>query len=63
MRAVVHDRCRPPEVVRLEEVDRPVPKAVGVAVTRFRVGDEVFGIRAGANAEYVCVREHRVLDH
>lgn len=114
MSAVVHDRYGPPEVLRLEEVERPVPKddevlvsvhassvtrsdtglrgseywfaraftglrrpkqriagmelagvvdAVGAAVTRFRVGDEVFGIRSGANAEYVCVREHGVLAH
>ncbi len=114
MRAVVHDRYGPPEILRLEEVDRPVPKddevlvsvcassvtrsdtglrgseywyaraitglrrpkqriagmelagvveAVGGAVTQFRVGDEVFGIRSGANAEYVCLREHGVLAH
>lgn len=114
MRAVVHDRYGPPEVLRLEEVDRPVPKddevlvgvhassvtrsdtglrgseywfaraftglrrpkqriagmelagvveAIGAAVTRFRVGDEVFGMRSGANADYVCVREHGVLAH
>jgi NADPH:quinone reductase-like Zn-dependent oxidoreductase len=30
---------------------------VGTAVTEFRVGDEVFGIQGGANAEYVVVRE------
>ncbi len=114
VRAVVHDRYGPPEVLRIAEVDRPVPKddealvrvyassvtrsdtglrgseywfaravtglrrpkqriagmelagvveAVGAAVTRYRVGDEVFGIRSGANAEYVCVREHGVLAH
>jgi NADPH:quinone reductase-like Zn-dependent oxidoreductase len=114
MRAVVHDRYGPPEVLRLEEVERPVPEddevlvkvhattvtrsdtglrganyffaraftgllrpkrkiagmelagvveAVGAAVTEFEVGDEVFGIRGGANAEYVCVRERGVLAH
>ena len=31
--------------------------AVGAAVTEFEVGDEVFGLRAGAHAEYVCVPE------
>jgi NADPH:quinone reductase-like Zn-dependent oxidoreductase len=112
MRAVVHDRYGPPEVLHIEDVERPVPaddevlvrvhastvtrsdtglrsaeywfaraitgvrrprqriagmefagvvEAVGAAVAGFRVGDEVFGIRAGANAEYVCVREHRAL--
>src|ERR1700704_3577219 len=96
MRAVVYDRYGPPEVLHLEEVDRPEPKddevlvkihattvnrsdcgwrgaepffiryftglrrpkqrilgselageveAVGAAVTKFEVGDEVFGLR------------------
>jgi len=114
MRAVVHHRYGPPEVLRIEEVERPVPKddevlvrvhattvtrtdcglrsaeywftrvftgllrpkrkiagmelagvveAVGAAVSEFEVGDEVFGVRVGANAEYVCVREQGVLAH
>src|SRR6186997_3068085 len=102
MRAVVHDRYGPPEVLRVAEVDRPVPNEeevlvdvyastvtrgdtmgvrsveyrftrlftgirrprrtihgtefagrvedVGAAVTDFRLGDEVFGTKAGANA-------------
>src|SRR5687767_9109596 len=33
----------------------------GAAVTEFRVGDEVFGAEAGANAEYVTVRESGVI--
>jgi NADPH:quinone reductase-like Zn-dependent oxidoreductase len=109
MRAVVHDRYGPPEVLRVADVERPVPKddevlvrvyastvtrsdamgvrsveyrftrvftgirrprltsngtefagrveEVGAAVTELRVGDEVFGAKAGANAEYVAVRE------
>jgi NADPH:quinone reductase-like Zn-dependent oxidoreductase len=109
MRAVVHDRYGPPEVLRVEDVERPMPKedevlvkvdastvtrsdamgvrgaeyrftrvftgirrprrtgagmefagrveGVGSAVTEFQVGDEVFGIKGGANAEYVAVRE------
>jgi NADPH:quinone reductase-like Zn-dependent oxidoreductase len=32
-------------------------EAVGGNVTEFKPGDEVFGVRAGALAEYVCVRE------
>jgi len=40
-----------------------VIEAVGAAVTEFEVGDEVFGIRGGANAEYICVREAGVLAH
>ena len=112
MRAVVYDRYGPPDVLRLEEVERPVPQddevlirvhattvtrtdcglrsaeyfisryytgirrpkqripgiefagvvdAVGAAVTAFQVGDEVFGVRTGAHAEYVCVREQGAL--
>ena len=114
MRAVVHDRYGPPEVLRLEDVAPPVPKenevlvkvrastvtrsdcgyrgadpffsrvftglrapkrrivgtelageveAVGAAVTEFAVGDRVFGLRSGANAELVCVREQGALAH
>jgi NADPH:quinone reductase-like Zn-dependent oxidoreductase len=113
MRAVVHDRYGPPEVLRVAEVERPVPKEdevlvsvrastvtrgnamgvrsaeyrftrlftgirrprrttcgsefagrveeVGTAVTELRVGDEVFGFKGGANAEYVAVRERGVI--
>ena len=34
---------------------------VGAGVTEFRVSDEVFGIKGGANAEYVAVRESGVI--
>ncbi len=112
MRAVVHDTYGPAEVLRIEDVERPVPKenevlvkvhattvtrsdcgfraadpffsraftglrrpkqriggmelagiveAIGSDVTEFAVGDEVFGLRSGANAEYVCVREQGAL--
>ena len=114
MRAVVHDTYGPPDVLRLEEVERPVPKedevlvrvrattvnrtdtgfrsaeyfvsrfftgllrpkrrilgselageveAVGAAVSEFAVGDRVFGVRAGANAEFVCARERGAIAH
>src|SRR5215831_17840178 len=33
-------------------------EAVGAAVKQFRPGDEVFGIRRGAFAEYVCASEN-----
>ncbi len=113
MRAVIHDRYGPPEVLRVADVERPVPQddevlvrvhastvtrgeamgvrgveyrftrlftgirrprrtssgsefagdvvAVGAAVTEFAVGDEVFGARGGANAEYVAVPESGVI--
>ena len=114
MKAVVRERYGPPEVLRIEEVERPVPKddellvriratsvtrtdlhmcaakpfiwrfmlglrrpkskvlglefageveAVGSAITKFRVGDRVFGLRNGAHAEYVCVGEERLVAH
>ena len=114
MKAVVRERYGPPEVLRIEEVERPVPKddellvriratsvtrtdlhmcaakpffwrfmlglrrpkskvlglefageveAVGSAITEFRVGDRVFGLRNGAHAEYVCVGEERLVAH
>jgi NADPH:quinone reductase-like Zn-dependent oxidoreductase len=37
-----------------------VVEAVGRNVTQFKPGDEVFGAKSGAVAEYVCVREDRV---
>ena len=33
-------------------------EAVGRNVTEFKPGDEVFGVRAGALAEYICVRSN-----
>jgi NADPH:quinone reductase-like Zn-dependent oxidoreductase len=116
MRAVIFDRYGPPDVLRLEDVERPIPKedevlvrihattvnrtdtgfrsaeyfvsrfvtgllrprankrilgtefageveAVGAAVTEFKVGDRVFGVRSGAHAEFICVRESGVLAH
>jgi NADPH:quinone reductase-like Zn-dependent oxidoreductase len=113
MRAVIHDRYGPPEMLRVAELERPVPKddevlvrvhastvtrgdtmgvrsveyrftrvftgirrprrtslgtefagrveAVGAAVREFRAGDDVFGVKDGANAEYVTVCQSVVI--
>src|SRR5580765_7114464 len=113
MRAVVHDRYGPPDVLRVDEVVQPVPnddevlvrviastvtrgdamrvrsadyrftrlvtgvrrprrtslgtefagrvEAIGASVTELHVGDDVFGVEAGANAEYVTVAESGVI--
>ena len=38
-------------------------QAVGSAVSEFERGDHVFGVRSGAHAELVCVREGGALGH
>ncbi|HRQ66506.1 MAG TPA: NAD(P)-dependent alcohol dehydrogenase [Xanthomonadaceae bacterium] len=38
-----------------------VVEAIGVSVTKFQVGDRVFGARSGAFAEYLVVRESRAV--
>jgi NADPH:quinone reductase-like Zn-dependent oxidoreductase len=118
MRAVVYERYGPPKVLRVENVDQPMPKAnevrikihattvtrtdiglragkplivrlffgllrpkqqilgtelageveaIGAAVTRFAVGDHVFGstpsFRTGAHAEYICLQESAPVAH
>src|SRR6058998_1900287 len=110
MKAIVHYEYGSPDVLKLEEVEKPVPndnqllvrvraasvnpldltirgpwmirpllglrkpkdtrlgvdysgtvEAVGKNVTNFKPGDEVFGGRGGAFAEYVCPRADRAV--
>jgi NADPH:quinone reductase-like Zn-dependent oxidoreductase len=49
---------RKPETTRIGVDFSGVVEAVGKSVTQFKVGDEVFGGRTGALAEYVTVREN-----
>ena len=49
----------PKLLVRGTEVAGRV-EAVGAAVTRFRPGDEVFGVCEGSFAEYASAREDRL---
>src|SRR5881392_2775662 len=110
MKAILHCEYGGPEVLKLEDVEKPTPtdnqilvrvraasvnpldltirgpwplrpifgmrkpkdtrlgvdyagtvEAVGKNVTQFKPGDEVFGGRGGAFAEYVCVRQDRLV--
>ena len=54
---------RRPKSNRLGTDYAGVIEAVGKNVTGFRPGDEVFGGRDGALAEYVCVRHDRAIVH
>jgi len=52
---------RKPKIIRLGVDFAGTVESVGRAVTRFKPGDEVFGARTGALAQYVTVREDLVV--
>src|SRR5216117_1547181 len=52
---------RKPKDTRLGVDFAGTVEAVGKNVTKFKPGDEVFGGRTGAFAQYVCVRESRAV--
>src|SRR5437870_13889988 len=52
---------RKPKVTRLDVDFAGTVEAVGRNVNRFKPGDEVFGGRTGAFAQYVLVREDRAV--
>src|SRR6266513_557512 len=52
---------RKPKDTRLGVDYAGTVEAVGKNVTQFKTGDDVFGGRDGAFAEYVCVRESRLI--
>jgi len=52
---------RKPKDTRLGVDFAGTVEAVGKNVTKFKPGDEVFGGRTGAFADYVCVRESRAV--
>ena len=47
-----------PKDIRLGVDYSGVVETVGKSVTGFKPGDEVYGARSGAFAEYVCVKNH-----
>ena len=51
---------RKPKDVRLGTDVSGVVKSVGAKVTRFKPGDEVFGVAPGSYAEYAVSKEHRL---
>ena len=60
-RARIVTGLRKPRLTRAGTDFAGTVEAVGKNVTAFKPGDEVFGAKTGAFAEYVCVREDRAI--
>jgi NADPH:quinone reductase-like Zn-dependent oxidoreductase len=63
VRHAARRRLRKPADTRVGVDFAGVVEAVGRQVTRFKVGDEVFGGRNGALAEYIVVTADRAVGH
>jgi len=60
-RARIVTGLRKPKLTRAGTDFAGTVEAVGKNVTNFKLGDEVFGAKTGAFAEYVCVRDDRAI--
>src|SRR5213596_2127944 len=60
-RARIVSGLRKPKLTRVGTDFAGTVEAVGKNVTAFKPGDEVFGAKTGAFAEYVCVRDDRAI--
>ena len=76
MKAIVYTEYGDPDVLQLQEVERPCPKKIlentfagevemiGDDVNQFKIGEQVFGYtgeKMGAYAEYLCLTENGIL--
>src|SRR5438477_10552700 len=60
-RARIVTGLRKPKLTRAGTDFAGTVEAVGKNVTNFKPGDEVFGAKTGAFAEYICVRDDRAI--
>jgi len=58
-RARIVSGLRKPKLTRAGTDFAGIVEAIGKNVTAFKPGDEVFGAKTGAFAEYICVRDDR----
>ncbi len=60
-RARIVSGLRKPKLTRAGTDFAGIVEAIGKDVTAFKPGDEVFGAKTGAFAEYICVRDDRAI--